>query len=205
MEAFLDTLWEYLAAAMQFVGQTLFALLQNLHFLGPLVVISLLALCTVAITKLLNRLIITKRYIMLEKEYRQWFELRQEAMKWEDREKGRKLARNIDQAELNRAYYDYFFEGFLLGIARKILPIFFVFAFINEFYRPSRMIEIFGRDYILQAGTSNGEPILIGAVFWYFISLIGGYLLWSVAARLLRNFGCEKHTSLYRQAEETNC
>ena len=39
--------------------------------------------------------------------------LRQEAMACEDREKGKALARNIDQAQLNKAYYDYFFEGFV--------------------------------------------------------------------------------------------
>ncbi|NOR11370.1 MAG: hypothetical protein GQ541_07755, partial [Desulfovibrionaceae bacterium] len=117
MDATLDTLWEYLAAGFQFLGESLFAILQHIHFLGPLVLITFLALCTVGITKLLNRIIVTKRYIELEKKFNYWVKVRDEAMNCEDREKGKRMARNIDQAELNRAYYDYFFEGLLLGLA----------------------------------------------------------------------------------------
>ena len=119
MDAFLDRVWEYLVIGFTFAGNTCFNLLQHLHFLGPAVLIFGLALCTVLLTKFLNRVIITKRFIELEKEYQHWFDLRREAVQCEDREKGRMLARNIDKAELNRAYYDYFFEGLLLGIARK--------------------------------------------------------------------------------------
>ena len=136
MDAVLDTLWEYLAAGFQFLGESIFSVLQHIHFLGPLVLIIFLALSTVAITKVLNRIIITKRYIKLEKDFNYWVQIRDEATKCDDREKGKRMARNIDQAELNRAYYDYFFEGLLLGLARRIIPIFFIFSFINEYYRP---------------------------------------------------------------------
>jgi hypothetical protein len=101
------------------------------------------------------------------------------------------MARNIDQAELNRAYYDYFFEGLLLGLARKIIPIFFIFAFINEFYRPESMLEIFGRQYVLQIPSSSGEPILVGTIFCYFVSLLTCYLLWSILGKLFRSFKTE--------------
>lgn len=205
MESFLDTLWEYIAAAIQFCGQSLYGFLENFHALGPAVLIALLALATVAITKLLNRWIITKRYLELEKDFHYWVEIRQEAMKCEDREKGKRMARNIDQSTLNKAYYDYFFEGLLLGIARKILPIFFMFAFINEFYRPTQMLQIFGRDYVLQMGSMNGEPLLVGAVFWYFICILGGYLLWSIGARLLPNIKLGSCTPLAKTTNETNC
>lgn len=196
MESFFDTLWEYIAASMQFCGHSLYGFLENFHGLGPAVLIALLSLATVALTKLLNRWIITKRYLELEKDFHYWVGIREEAMKCEDRDKGKRMARNIDQAKLNKVYYDYFFEGLLLGIARKILPIFFIFAFINEFYRPTKMLQIFGREYVLQLPSTSGDPILIGSVFWYFISLLGGYLVWSLAARLLRNLKIEELSPL---------
>ncbi|WP_028585805.1 hypothetical protein [Desulfogranum mediterraneum] len=209
MDALLDTLWEYLAAGFSLAGDSLFSLLQHLHLLGPPVLISLLAVGTVLLTKLLNRLIITRRYLELEKIYHHWLQLRQEAMQCADRDKGSRMARNIDQAELNKAYYDYFFEGLLLGIARKVLPIFFVFAFINEYYRPEQMLELFGREYLLRLGTGSGEPILIGAVFWYFISLLCTYLCWSLAGalagkvRTARNLSTTPCCSLPRTVEES--
>ena len=202
MDAVLDTIWEYLVIGFILVGDTLFSILQPLHFLGPFFIISLLAVCTVGLTKLLNRFIITKRYIELEKTYNHWLKLRQEAMCCEDTVKGSRMARNIDKAELNKAYYDYFFEGLLLGIARKILPIFFVFAFINEYYRPEKMLTIFGQEYVMQMGSTNGEPILIGTIFWYFISLLTGYLLWSIAGALLKKYKPEKTSPMITMVEE---
>lgn len=202
MDALLDTIWEYLVTGFNLLGDTLFSTLQHLHFLGPIFIISLLGICTVGLTKLLNRIIITKRYIELEKTYNHWMELRQEAMRCEDTVKGSRMARNIDKAELNKAYYDYFFEGLLLGIARKILPIFFVFAFINEYYRPVKMLNLFGREYVAEMSSTSGEPVLIGAVFWYFISLLTGYILWSVTAVLLKKMKTEKTTPMIGTVKE---
>lgn len=205
MDAVLDTLWEYLAAGFQFLGESLFSVLQHIHFLGPVALIVFLALSTVAITKILNRVIITKRYIKLEKTFNYWVRIRDEAMNCEDREKGKRMARNIDQAELNRAYYDYFFEGLLLGLARRIIPIFFIFAFINEFYRPERMLEIFGRQYVLQIPSSSGDPVLVGTVFAYFISLLTCYLLWFAVGKLFRSFKAESLPKLVKDEEQSNC
>jgi uncharacterized membrane protein (DUF106 family) len=205
MESFLDTLWEYIAVAFQFCGQSLYGFLENFHAISPAALIALLAIATVAVTKLLNRFIVTKRYLELEKEFHYWVEIRQEAMKYEDNEKGKRMARNIDQAKLNRVYYDYFFEGLLLGIARKIIPIFFMFAFINEFYRPTQMLQIFGREYVLQLPSTNGETILVGAVFWYFICILGGYLFWSLVVRLLPLFRMEPRRTLEKTVEKPNC
>ena len=205
MDAVLDTLWEYLASGFQFLGESLFSALQHIHFLGPFVLITFLALSTVAITKVLNRIIITKRYIKLEKKFNYWVQVRDEATKCEDREKGKRMARNIDQAELNRAYYDYFFEGLLLGLARRIIPIFFVFAFINEYYRPERMLEIFGRQHVLQIPSSSGEPVLVGTVFCYFFSLLTGYLLWFIVGKLFRRSKAEPLATSVETKECPNC
>ncbi len=189
MDTLLDTIWEYIVLGLTALGNVLFSLIQQLHFLGPIVLISGMALFTVCLTKLLNRLIITKRFIILEKEYLHWLEIRTQAMQCDDRERGARMARNIDQAELNRAYYDYFFEGLLLGMARKVIPIFFVFGFINEFYQQKNLLLYFGRDYVLQLGYNSGEPVLVGAGAWYFISLLCCYLLWSICKKILSLHG----------------
>ncbi|PIE72569.1 MAG: hypothetical protein CSA20_07465 [Deltaproteobacteria bacterium] len=185
MEAFLDTLWEYLAAGCIFIANTLFSLLQRLHFLGPVGVIVLLAIATICVIKILTKLISTKRYQALEKNFIHWHNLRMEAIKCQDPEKGKRMARNIDQAELNRAYYDYFFEGFMLNIARKIIPIFFMFAFINEYYRSEKLTTIFGQGYIFAIPRSSGEPLLFGAVFCYFVFLLLGFLLSFIVGRYM--------------------
>lgn len=205
MESILDVAWQYIAAAIQYIGQTFFAFLQNFHFLGPALLIALLALATVALTKLLSKYIVTKRYIALEKEFHYWVQIRDEALKCEDREKGKRMARNIDQATLNKAYYDYFFEGLLLGIARKILPIFFMFAFINEYYRPERMLDYFGKEFVLQMNSTSGEPVLIGAVFWYFLMIITGYIFWSLGRRVWRLFRTATPMNLAPSSKQSGC
>ena len=208
MDAFLDTTWEYLAAGFLFLANSFYSFLQHLHFLGPVVLIFLLALATIGVIKILTRLITTKRYTELEKKFHYWSALRDEAMQCEDREKGKRMARNIDKAELNKAYYDYFFEGFMLGIARKIIPIFFMFAFINEYYRTEKLTALFGRAFVIKLPTTGGEPILVGAVFWYIISLLLGFLAWFAIAKIVRSFkpaATESISSLHHRAEETRC
>jgi hypothetical protein len=174
----LDTIWEKISAATIAVADGFDALLATFHFLGPAMMIFFLAVLTVFVTNCLKRIIITKRYIRLEKNFKHWYHLRQTALTCEDREKGKALAKNIDQAELNRAYYDYFFEGLLLGLARKIIPIFLMFAYINEYFQPKRLVERFGQSYIFKFGAAGDEPVVISAIFWYAISLLIVYLVW---------------------------
>ena len=188
MNAFLDRLWEKIVIAAIMAANGFDALLKPLHILGPAILIAILAVVTVFITKGLNRLITTKRYNRLEKEFKHLYQLRQEAINCEDREKGKRMARNIDKGELNRVYYDYFFEGLLLGIARKIIPIFFVFAYLNEYFKPTRLAELFGREYIFKFHPSDSEPTVIGAVAWYFISLLLMYLAWSLVKLFMRRW-----------------
>ena len=174
----LDTIWQKISTATIAVADGFDALLATFHFLGPAMLIFLLAVLTVFVTNCLKRIIITQRYIRLEKKFKHWYNLRQTALTCEDREKGKALAKNIDQAELNRAYYDYFFEGLLLGLARKIIPIFLVFAYINEYFQPKRLVERFGQSYIFKFGSAGEEPVVISAIFWYASSLLIVYLVW---------------------------
>lgn len=198
MDAFMDSLWSKIMAMIQYGASLFDQLLTPLHVFGPVFILTLLALFTVGVTKLLNRFIITRRYVELEKEFKHWFKVREEAMKGRDYEKAKRLARNIDQAKLNRVYYDYFLEGFLLGLMRNVLPIMLMVVYINEYYRAERLQEIFGRDFILQLSRSGGEPILVGSVFWFLVSLLIGYLLWAVIAKLLRA-GKQKSSSSLAQ------
>jgi hypothetical protein len=170
MEEFLDLAWEQLYALIQKGAATLDFLLSYLHFLGPIVVIFFLAVVIVGVTKVLKKHITTKRYVILEKDFQHWLEVREEAMKCDDREKGRNLAKNIDKAHLNRAYYDYFLEGLLLGLITFYLPVVSMATYINEAYRAERLMELFGRDYIFRFGGS--DPVLIGALFWFICAVL---------------------------------
>ncbi len=188
VDALLDRLWLLIVSFFTAAAHLFFTLTSLLHPYGAAVTIAAIAFFGVCITKILNRIIITRRYKELEEEFAHWHSLRQEAMQCEDKEKGRRMARNIDQAQLNKAYYDYFFEGLLLGMARKVIPLFFLFAFVNEMYRPEQLVTLFGQNYVLAMPTVGGEPLLIGTILWFFLSLIGGYLFWHLAAKLLRHF-----------------
>ena len=184
MDEFMDALWGNILIMAQYGASLFDSFLTPFHVFGPLVVMTLLAIMTVAVTKLLNRIIITKRYTRLEKDFQHWFNVRQEAMKGEDYDKAKRLARNIDQAKLNRIYYDYFLEGFLLGLMRNVLPIFLVCTYINKFYRAEELSRLFGKAYMISIPSTGGEPILVGAVFYYIITLLLSYLVWFIISKL---------------------
>ncbi|MEA3547001.1 MAG: hypothetical protein U9R66_04995 [Thermodesulfobacteriota bacterium] len=184
MDEFMDALWGNILIMAQYGASLLDRLLTPFHVFGPLVVMTLLALVTVVVTKLLNRVIVTKRYTRLEKDFQHWFKIRQEAMKCEDYEKAKRLARNIDQAKLNRVYYDYFLEGFLLGLMRNVLPIFLMCTYINVYYRAEELSRLFGKAYMLSIPSTGGEPILVGAIFYYIMTLLLSYLAWFIVTKI---------------------
>lgn len=170
MDDFFNIAWEYIYSFIQYGVALLDFLLEYLHFLGPIPVIFLLAVTTVAVTQVLKRHIKTKRLVTLEKDFQHWLGVREEAMRCDDLEKGKALARNIDKAHLNRAYYDYFLEGLLLGFITFYLPVISMATYINEAYKSERLMEFFGRSYVLKFGT--GEPVLIGALFFFILSVV---------------------------------
>ncbi|MBW1711285.1 MAG: hypothetical protein JRJ73_15650 [Deltaproteobacteria bacterium] len=137
----------------------------------------------------------TKRHKQLQKEFVYYYNLRQEALKCEDREKGKLLAKNIDQAELNKVYYNYFLEGFLNGLLTRYLPIFSFLAYVNEAYKPENLLKLFGREYVLKFRNFSGEEILIGAIFWFVISVLLIYLAWFIIGRIFSKYITEKKTN----------
>ncbi len=182
MEDFLDSLWINILVLVNYIKTFLDLIFAPLNSLGPAFAIFIIAFITVIITKVLTKAFITKRYKELKKNFEYWHNIRQEAMKCEDHEKAKSLAKNIDQAELNKAYYDYFFEGFLIRLMTRLLPI--LSFFVNESYKASNLLKLFGREYVFKFKSYNGEEVVIGAVFWFVISIFLVFLGWFIIRKI---------------------
>ena len=197
MNDLLDIAWAKIIDGLNFIVAMLDHILAPLnHHLGPAAVILMLVVGLVAGSKLLAKIYTTKRYDELKSNYEHWFEIRGQALACEDREKGKALAKNIDHAQLNQAYYDYFFEGFLKSIITSILPLLLVAAYVNNAYSPEHLIQNFGRDYILQVPRSGGPPLGISAFFWFVICYFLVHTAWFAAALVRRWFRKKNATEL---------
>jgi hypothetical protein len=186
MDTLLDTLWLYILTGIDLAFDLVNRVLAPLNFLGPAGIIFLMVLVLVAFTKTMARHYTTRRYRKLKENYEHWFELRREALSGEDREKGKALAKNIDQAELNKAYYDYFFEGFLKNILTTIFPVLLTAAYITKAYKPENLAKTFGQPYIFRFADTGGKPVVISAFFWFVISLLLVHVLWFVIGRMYK-------------------
>ncbi len=186
MEEFLDSLWFKILDLIHYFVCFLDYIFAPLNFLGPVFAILIIAFITVVITKILTKVFKTRRYEELKKEFKHWYNIRQEALKCEDPEKGKLLTKNIDQAKLNQVYYNFFFEGFMLGLFTKYLPIFSFLAYVNEAYKAENLMKLFGRDYIFRFAGSGGEPIVVGSIFWFVLSILLVYLGWFIIIRMYK-------------------
>ena len=186
IDDYMDMAWEQIELGVQLTAAAVDRLLMPLHFLGPAVIIALLALIAVAIAKVSGRVFQTRRYLELKDEFQHWYNLRQQALTCENAEKGKMLAKNIDQAKLNRVYYDYFFEGFLKSLVTRFLPLLTVLAYVNSAFRPENLMHYFGRDHLFLWQWMVAEPVKINAPFWYVMAIISVYVLWAIASRLIR-------------------
>jgi len=196
VEDFLDNLWLKILVLIDYVKTFLDLIFAPLNSLGPTFAIFVIAFITVIITKILTKTFKTKRYKELQKEFKYWYNVRQEAIKCEDREKAKLLAKNIDQAKLNKAYYDYFLEGFLIRLMTRLLPIFSFLAYVNEAYKASNLVKLFGRDYVFKFVSYNDEEIFVGAVFWFIVSIFLVYLGWFIVRSIWSRYFTEKKTKL---------
>jgi len=176
MDNILDIIWFKIVAGIQLLKALLDIVFGPLNALGPAVAILAIALIAVVFTKFLSRIFKTRRYKELRKDFLYWLNIRQEAMKCEDREKAKRLAKNIDQAKLNKAYYDYFFEGLLNNIVTKYLPILLLLAYVNETYQPTNLLKLFGREYVFKLGHAGENTLFVGSIFWFMISIVLIYL-----------------------------
>jgi len=184
MEDVLDIVWLKILLLIHAFVKGLDFIFTPLNPLGPAVVILVIVLLTVASTKFLSRIYKTKRYLKLQKDFQYWYNLRNEALTCKDPEKGKALAKNIDQARLNKVYYDFFFEGLLNSIPTKYLPILIMLAYVNEAFKPDKLLKNFGREYIFKFVNFDGNVIKTGAVFWFILSMLLVYLAWFVFEKL---------------------
>ena len=195
MEELLDSLWFKIMDLIHYFVCFLDYIFAPLNFFGPVFAISTIAFITVVITKILTKVFKTKRYEALKKDFKHWYNIRQEAMKCEDPEKAKLLAKNIDQVKLNKVYYDFFFEGFMIGIITKYLPILIFAAYVNEAYRTENLIKVFGRDYVFKFAGSGPKPVLVGGVFWFIVSILLIYLCWFLIKRVYKKVMVKKDQS----------
>jgi hypothetical protein len=187
MEEFLDIVWLKILILVQYFARALDFIFAPLNPFGPAVKILFVVFITVAVTKFLSKIYKTKRYIELQKEFQHWYNLRKEALTCKDSDQGKALAKNIDQAKLNRVYYDYFFEGLLSSMLTKYLPILMMAAYVNEAFKPDNLLKDFGKAYIFKFINYDGKVIHVGAVFWFVLSLLIVYLVWFIIEKLYRN------------------
>ncbi len=195
MDDFMDRVWEpieaFLNGAVVFID-TLFA---PLEIFGPAVVIFTLAFLVVIITRTIAQFYVTKRYIKLEKQYNYWQGIREEAMKHPDMEKGKRLAKNIDQAELNKAYYDYFFEGLLKHFIVNVFPILLMVSYITKVYTPQNLLKRFGEEYIFSFSFGSSSPINVSSMLWFVICLILSFILFAVLKKIFKKNRSVKNES----------
>ena len=183
MDELLDIIWFKIIDIIYYIQNLFDLVFSPLNSFGPGIVIFTIALITVLITKFLTKKFKTKRYIELEKEFKRWYNLRQEALKCEDSDKAKLLAKNIDQAELNEIYLKFFIEGFLINIATKGLPITIFLTYVNETYNPANLLELFGREYIFKLQNFGWNEIVIGSVLWFIMSLVLIYFGWFIVEK----------------------
>lgn len=184
MDEFLDRIWMYIEGGLEGLASVADLVVSPLEALGPAWVILILAFATVGLTRILVRVYRTRRHDALKKEFLHWQSVREEAMKQEDREKGKAMARNIDQAKLNKVYYDYFFEGLMKNLVTTVLPVLTTIAYLSRTYTKEQLSEKFGAPWVFSIGTDS--PIVIGTLFWYIICLVAGFILFGVAGAYLK-------------------
>lgn len=168
----MDTLWMWIVKGVWWIKTGLDTLVQPINAVHPALTIVLLAGLTVWGTSVLRRHLVTRRYRRLEAEFKVWHAVRETALEsFDDPSRGRRMAKNIDQAELNKVYYDYFFEGLLNNLMNTYLPILFVAAYVNEAFKPDRLREMIGQEAFvtLSEGAQIGAlPLFVGCLiaFW---------------------------------------
>ena len=185
MEDFLDIVWFKIIDFFHYVASRLDGIFDPLNALGPAFTIFTIAFLTVVITKILTSVFKTRRYQELKKEFEHWYNIRREALKCDDSEKAKLLAKNIDQAKLNQVYWDYFLEGFLISLVTRLLPIFSFFAYVNEAYKLDNLMTLFGRGYVFKLRGLNGEAFFIRAGLWFVLSILLIYLVGFIIKKIM--------------------
>lgn len=195
MDNFLDSVWGAIEVFLSRTVVSLDTLLSPLEIFGPGVVIFILAFIIVGITKLFSRFYVTKRYARLEKDFHHWHSIREEAMKHPDREKGKALAKNIDQGQLNKAYYDYFFEGLLKNFITTVLPLLLMVAYVTKVYTPQTLLERFGEKWVLSFSFGSSFHVNASSMLWFVVCLIFSFILFAVLKMIFKTRPARKESA----------
>ncbi len=186
MDSFLDRVWEVIENVLHNAVILLDTLLSPLEIFGPGFVIFFIAVLLVCVTRTIAKFYVTKRYIKLEKEYHHWQGVREEAMKHPDREKGKALAKNIDQGKLNKVYYDYFFEGLLKHFMVNVLPILLMASYVTTVYTPETLFKRFGDKWVFSFSFGASSQINVSSLLWFALSLVLSFILFAVVKMIYK-------------------
>lgn len=189
MNNFLDTVWEQIETMLSTVVSFMDSMISFIEFLGPGKVIFLLAFSAVAVTRILNKLYVTKRYAMLKQEFEHWKGVRELALSLnqDNREKGKSLAKNIDQAKLNQTYYDYFFEGLLKNLVTTVLPVLLMVSYVTKTYTPDTLMQRFGSKWVFSLFNGSAFELNISSFLWFVVCLILSYILYMVIKKTFQH------------------
>ncbi|MFO7752187.1 MAG: hypothetical protein R6V41_03590 [Desulfobacteraceae bacterium] len=162
---FLDKAWRFIDNSASEAVLVIQKVLGPLEAISPGLVIFLLAVAAVVICAFLRKVYHTRRLTELKEKFEYWYRIKNEALKQPDKAKAKRMARNIDQAQLNRVYYDYFFEGLLKSVVTIWLPFLLILAYVGNVYSPEMMAEKFGQQYLF----TIGQDLKISGILWFFI------------------------------------
>ena len=70
------------------------------------------------------------------------------------------------------------------SLLTKYLPIFSFLAYVNKAYSSSNLLSLSGREYIFTFNGLDGQPLVIGAAFWFVLSILLVYLGWFIVKRI---------------------
>lgn len=192
MDDVMDRIWGFIEAFLNNAVVFLNTALAPLEILGPGVVIFILAFLVIIFTRIIARFYVTRRSVTLEKEFKHWQGIREEAMKHPDREKGKALAKNVDQAELNKAYYDYFFEGLLKHFIVNLLPILLMVSYVTTVYTPQTLLSRFGQKWVFSFFVGTANEIHVSSLLWFVICLIFSFILFAVFQKIYKTHNTKK-------------
>ena len=165
MNSFLDTAWRLIDHFISEAVLAVHGVLAPLEAISPALVIFLLAAAVVQFCVFFRKIYHTRRLSELKEQFEYWYSVKNEALKQPDKARAKRMARNIDQAQLNRVYYDYFFEGLLKSVVTIWLPFLLVLGYVGKIYSPEMMKKDFGQSYLF----TIGQDFQITGVFWFFI------------------------------------
>lgn len=196
----MDTLWLIVLTGIKHIQAGLNLVFSQLHIFGPMVTISCIAVISVIFSKFLTKKFKTKRYKELEKDFYYWYNIKQEVLKLKatDPDKAKQLGRNIDTGKLNKAYYDYFFEGLLNNLLTMYIPLFSMMGYVNYTYSPESLKSLFGQNYLFSLTWFNGQSYQIGAAFWFAICVMFTYLGWLAISKVYHKMTKKEDGPFYK-------